>query len=70
MNFLQKSEKKLVKGLVYGFIIGIYSSVLFIYEDSGTLSSYFIDVLKNSIIISIITFAFTLLLLYLNEFSD
>ena len=80
MIFIQKSEKTLVKSLLYGLIGGLYFSILFVSRteeiDSGEgwrtfteLSGleYFIKVLQVSILISIGTFIIVLLYLYFRK---
>ncbi len=79
MGFFRDNEKVFVKSLIYGFIGGLYYSILFIprteeiitqgdwtkfsYQEL-TVFEYIIKVLQTSIIVSIGTFAVALIYLY------
>ena len=79
MNFFQEKEKALIKSLIYGFIGGVYFSILFISRTkvirNGNYQTFYertqyehiIDILKTSVIISIIMFVITLFYLYFNQ---
>lgn len=83
MKLFQKNEKTLVKSLIYGFVAGLYLSILFvsrikdIHSGDGWISSqelsvfeYTVKVLQVSISISIGVFIIVLLYLYNKENND
>ncbi|QTN01118.1 hypothetical protein ERJ70_18590 [Sediminibacillus dalangtanensis] len=65
MNFLKENEVKLVKALIYGFIGGVYYSILFVSQtevfvngntrtfQEKTVFEYIVEVLQVSVSVSI-----------------
>lgn len=83
MNFFKKWEQILRKSLFYGFIIGFYYSVLFVSKNevikdqnsvdntrhilSRTNFDYVIEIIRTSLVISLLMLFITTLYLYFRE---
>lgn len=78
MTFFNKNEVTIIKSLLYGFVLGFYFSVLFLPKNkiifnkfdgsksfiNRTPFEYVVDILKISIITSILVLSVTLIFLY------
>lgn len=73
VDFFEIHEKKIIKSLIYGFVIGLYLGILFhpgvdvrvenntkIYDDL-TFLKYTMDLLQTSVISSLLVLLLTLL---------